>query len=183
MDTPAVLARDLATLTAALAMPGADLGALLTGLSRRIRLVVPSSVGLSMTVVMDDVPITLTIMDGASVAASMRLPLSALGAAEAGSFVVLYAANAGAFVDLAADADFVVGAGKRLAVLDDDLHPTPAPGLDGLKTLSAINRAIGFLIGDGHTPAGASAELDRRALATGISRHAAALRVVGPTAE
>jgi len=179
VDTLAALARDLASLTAMLATPGADLEALLAGLADRMRRAVPSYVGLSMTVVMDGCPITLAATPGGEVATSMRLPLTALGAAEAGSVVVFYAAQPGAFVDLAADAEFAAGDGDGLVVLDDELHRPPAvSGLAGLDILSAVNRAIGHLIGDGYHPEEAGAELDRRARIAGVSRHAAALRVV-----
>lgn len=185
MDNRAALARDLASLTAALGRPGTDLGSLLAGLSDRMRLTVPSYAGLSMTVVIDGRPITLGTMDrGGEVATSMRLPLSSLGAAEPGSIVVFYASQPGAFVDLAADADFALGDGHHVVALDENLHPPPTtPGLDGLDVLSAVNRAIGRLIGDGHTPEGALVELNRRARASGVSQHAAALRVVRATDE
>lgn len=185
MDISAALATDLASLTAALATPGTDLEALLAGLSSRIRLAVPSCVGLTMTVVTDGFPLTLAITDdGADVAASMRLTLSAVSTAEPGGVVVFYATNPGAFVDLAADVAFALGGGDHHVVLDDSLHlPTTTSGVDGLDALSTINRAVGYLIGDGHTPEEADAELTRRAQASGTSRHAAALRVFRTTGE
>jgi hypothetical protein len=185
VDIPAALATDLASLTAALATPGTDLEALLAGLSRRIRVAVPSCVGLSMTVVVNGFPLTLaTIDEVADVAASMRLPLSALGSADPGSVVTFYSAKPGAFVDLAADAAFTLGERDDRVVLDDDIHPSAAPsGLGGLDALSAVNRAIGYLIGEGWTPEGADAELHRRARAAGVSRHDAALHVTRAATE
>lgn len=180
MDLSAALASDLAALTAALDVPGADLGGLLTGLSHTLRRAVPSCVGLSLTVVVDGDPFTLgTVAVDASVATSMRLPLAPLALLGSAGVVVFYATRAGAFVDLAADADFVLGAGR--AVLDDDLEPAARhPGLGGLDDLSLVNRAIGFLIGGGHTPAEATAELDRRAHQAGSTRSEAARGVLAP---
>ena len=182
MDIPVALASDLASLTAALGTPGTDLEALLAGLSESIRLAVPSCVGLSMTVVVDGFPLTLATVDEvAEVAASMRLPLSALGVAGPGCVVVFYSANPGAFVDLAADAAFALGGDHP--VLDADLHPPVATGLGGLDALSAVNRAIGFLIGEGWTSEEADAELHLRARAAGTSRHIAALHVTRAATE
>lgn len=178
MDMSAALASDLAALTAALDVPGADLGDLLSGLSRTLRQAVPSCVGLALTLVVDGAPVTFaTVADDVSVATSMRLPLAPLAPPGEGGVVVFYANRAGAFVDLAADADFALGA--RLAVLDDDLEPaTRHRGSGGLDDLSLVNRAIGFLIGGGHTPAEAAAELDRRARQAGSSRGEAARGVL-----
>lgn len=177
MDLSAALASDLAALTAALDMPGADLGGLLAGLSHTLRQAVPSCVGLSLTVVVDGDPFTLGTVDGdVSVATSMRLPLAQLAPLGSGGVVVFYATRAGAFVDLAADADFALGA--RLAVLDDDLEPAARHLSGGLEDLSLVNRAIGFLIGGGRTPAEATAELDRRAHQAGSSRSEAARGVL-----
>lgn len=185
MDIPAALARDLASLTAALATPGTDLEELLAGLSGRMRRAVPSCVGLSMTLMMDGFPLTLATVDEvAEVAASMSLPLSALGTADPGSVVVFYSTHPGAFVDLAADSAFALGDGDRLVLLDDDLHPpATTSGIGGLDALSAVNRAVGYLIGDGWTHEEAHTELHRRARTAGVSRHIAALGVVHGTAE
>ena len=164
MDLSAALASDLAALTAALDVPGADLEGLLAGLSHTLRQAVPSCVGLSLTVVVDGEPFTLGTVDGdVSVATSMRLPLAQLGPLGSGGVVVFYATRAGAFVDLA----------------DDDLEPAARHlGSGGLEDLSLANRAIGCLIGGGRTPAEATAELDRRAHQAGSSRSEAARGVL-----
>lgn len=180
------LAADLSALTAALGVPGTDLGGLLAGLSQRLARAAPSCVGLRMTVVVDGCPITLgTVPAGVRVASSMRMPLRALapvgpGGERRGGVVVFYATTAGALVDLAADLDYALG-GRRLAVLDDDLSPDVVPpGVGGLEDLSTVNRAIGLQIDGGCTPVEAMVELDRYAGRAGVSRIAAAHLMVAP---
>jgi len=179
VDVSTSLATDLAALTTALGVPGADLGALLTTLSLRLTQAVPSCVGLRITVIVDDLPITVGTMPAdAAVATSMRLPLATVATMGPGSVVVFYAARAGAFVDLAADLDHALGA-RGLTTLDDDLVPAALPpGVSGLDDLSAVSRAIGYLIGGGRAPAEAVAELDRLAGLAGVSRSATARQVI-----
>lgn len=184
MDMSTALTTDLAALTAALGSPGTDLGVLLGDLSRTVRVAVSSCIGLRLTAVNEGSAITLgTLPAGAPVVASLRLPLDAVAPVEPGGMVTFFATNAGAFVDLAADLDHALGG--AFAVLDDDLAAAHLPpGIHGLDDMSAVNRAIGYLIGGGWTPAEAEAELDRRAAHAGLSRPAAARRVFtlgGPT--
>ena len=108
---------------------------------------------------------------------------------DAESRVTLYAATAGAFVDLAADLSYAlhlpactdrsanagspdsddqrhgrVGTDRRI-ILDADLLPSPlASGVSGLSELSTINRAIGVLIGHGQHPDDAADSLRRDGL-------------------
>ena len=87
-------------------------------LRRDLKLAVRSSVGFTLTVLMDpDQQITLTSIDHLTVASdivtSLRLPMN-WAALEAGSTIIFYSGVPGAFVDLAADLGY-------------SLHLRPAP--------------------------------------------------------
>jgi hypothetical protein len=91
---------------------------------------------------------------------------------------VLYAATPGAFVDLAADLSYALGLDRTHLVLDQHLiAPTAGSGM-GLDTQSAINQAIGVLIGGGHTLESARHELDRLASLDSDDLHRAAQAVL-----
>jgi hypothetical protein len=162
---------------------------------------VPSYLGLQMTIGQNGHPVTLTrIKPHRTAATSVRLPLTALGPRfDPGSRVTLYAATAGAFVDLAADLSYAlhlptctdrstdvgssdgddqprgqVGSDRRIT-LDADLPASPLDSgvyeLSGLSELSTINRAIGVLIGQGQHPDDASETLRRDAFREGLEPH------------
>ena len=141
--------------------------------------VVPSYLGFRLTLVVDEWPITLTefpLLDGERPATSLRLNLSTQGSGfDPDSQIVLYAANPGAFVDLAAD-----GHGPRQAVaLDIDLPPiTLVSGIVGLREFETVNQAIGMLIQRGQEPAEARATLHRDARASGLAVHRYADRLL-----
>jgi hypothetical protein len=150
----AALVADLKALTDVLDEPGIDLEALLRTVAADTRLAVDSYLGLTMTLMIDGYPITLTAIDPDDIATSLRLPLDVLGHTDPGSVLVLYAAKPGAFVDLAADLSFALGLSPNTMTLDDDLTPTsddPA-GLQGLAEMVQVNQAIGILIERGHLP-------------------------------
>lgn len=165
MDLPAALAAELAALSAA--EPGTDLEEHLRALAADLARAVNGYRGLAMTVLVDGRPVTLHAAepDGtAAVVASLLLPLSAEVT------LVLYAARAGAFVDLAADLAFGLGLPLAAVVLDAHLSPPAGPpALSGLRELATVNQAIGVLIGRGHTQAAARDELTRLAAAAGRS--------------
>jgi hypothetical protein len=183
------LAADLKSLTGILGRPEAYLELLLHGLCEAITQAVQSYLGLSLILIIDGDPITLTAMEDspesgepAAIATSMQLPLHALCAAEPDSVIVFYAATAGAFVDFAADTSFSLGLELESVVLDKHLTTPPsAIGLSGLQDLSRVNTAVGILIGQGRTPEGALDELDRRAGQAGLTRRDAAQVLIGST--
>ena len=77
---------------------------------------------------------------------------------------MFYAGVPGAFVDLAADLAFGLSVPYGCFRLDEDLTPTLLEsGVVGVKETSTVNQAIGALIGRGHTPETAQAELGRQA--------------------
>jgi hypothetical protein len=185
VDVSVALAADLNALTDALDEPRADLETLLRALGADSRKAVSSYLGLTMTLIIDGYPVTLTTIhptdppDPADAVASLRLPLSALCRADPGSMLVIYAGNAGAFVDLAADLSFALRLGPDILVLDEDLVPSSNPaGVSGLAEMSQINQAIGILIGRGQTPDSARAELNRLADLAQTTLHAIARQLV-----
>ena len=166
MEISAALVADLTSLTDSLDQPDTDLEALLRALADDTRRAVRSYLGLTMTLIVDGYPVTLTAMDEfadpGDIATSALLPLPALCDAEPGSVIVFYAGKAGAFVDFAADLSFALGLGLDVIVLDEHLTPPRAvSGLTGLVEMSQVNQAIGILIERGHTPEGARTELHR----------------------
>ncbi|HWI00594.1 MAG TPA: hypothetical protein VNT27_09690 [Propionibacteriaceae bacterium] len=138
---------------------------------------------------------------------SLRVPLSAVDPDhDGGSHVVFYAGTPGALVDLAADLAYVLKtsvipatAGSQLVdtngddrarpwqlqvaaylVLDADVPlSTSISGLTGLSELSAVNRAVGFLIDQGHDLDHAHDRLRWGAITAGVEVHVYAARMLG----
>jgi len=142
---------------------------------------VPSALGLSITVHISEIDLTLTtVSDGVKPQTSLRVPLSAWADFEAGSEVVFYASTAGSLVDLAADLSWALGLnitwtdqpGDRLLVVDQ--HVTPVPGLSGLDDLTAVNQAVGVLLSRGSSYDIAVEDLRRAATRANSSIGAAA---------
>jgi DNA-binding CsgD family transcriptional regulator len=142
---------------------------------------VPSFLGLTVTVVLDGLEVTLTTLEPASrlaAQASLKLALPAGTAADPDTTVVFYAAHPGAFIDLAA----MAGSTHRQR-LGTDGHFTgrPAahpPGVSGQTEISTYHQAVGALIDAGHTPGEATAALRARAEHTGAMLHDTARTVL-----
>lgn len=136
--------------------PGIDLKAQLPQLIADVRHAVASYLGMRMTIALDGNEVSFTIHHATgSIAASLRLPLTAFSPTETGSNLVLYAATSGAFIDLAADLSYALGLHLHPAALptDDDLTlPVRGSGITGLNRQSTINQALGVLIDLGRTP-------------------------------
>jgi hypothetical protein len=135
----------------------------------------------------------------------LRIPLRALGPRfDPDSRVTLYAATAGAFVNLAAGLSYALhlptstdrstdagspnGDDQRCGQVDDDRRITldadvpPNPldsGVSGLSELSTINRTIGVLIDHGHHPDHAGETLRGDASVEGLEPHGYAARLLG----
>ena len=172
----AALAADLSILTQALDDPDSDVVESVLHLARDVRSAVPSFLGLTVAVNDSDPPFTFTTIedhvDPGDVRTSLMLALSHDGAA---ARVILYAGTPGAFVDLAADLSWL--ARRTLADCELDQHlilPAVAGTAAPLGAASAVNQAIGVLIGAGHTPEQAQRELDVRAAITDTDRPTAA---------
>ncbi len=180
MDITATLSADLALLAQVLDRPRTDLAEMLRRLVTDARSAVSSYRGLSLTTG-GDAPFIVTLLQEETAAEDVRtsilVPLRhGTGPVDARPALILYAAQPGAFVDLAADLSWLTGIAPREYALDQhlstiDLVPTGPP----LRVASVVNQAIGVLIGRGHPPEQAREELAALALAAGTGPHGAAV--------
>jgi hypothetical protein len=178
MGLPPSVAAALGLLTDALNDPDGDLHGTLATLRHDLIATVPSYLGLSITVVSDGHPVTISAFhrnaaerherSPEGIASSLWMPLAPFVVAEAGSQLIFYAARPGAFMDLAADLTFALGIHFHQAVFDRHLSAPPA-AVSGLQDWSLINQAIGILIDLGHDPTAARDELMRRATLSGTT--------------
>lgn len=148
--------------------------------------VVPSAIGLALTIRISEVDLTVTTSpDGVVPQSSLRVPLSMWAGFEAGSEVVFYASKAGSLVDLAAELGWTLGlsivwsGSSADPVLMVDQHLTPVSGFSGLDDLSAVNRAIGVLLSRGRSRSIAVDDLRRAATKANSSTAAAARALLG----
>jgi hypothetical protein len=166
MDPFGLLTEQLGDLTLTLDDPGTDLKAMLDVLSDDLTASVPSFLGLTMTVNLDDGAIALTTVNGdLALAAGARIVVAlAVPDAVDDASLVCYARDPGSFVAFAAG----IGRAGQHVILDGQppsAQRSSAPGISGLDSLAVINRAIGVLIYRGDSPAQAHDELRRRAAA------------------
>jgi hypothetical protein len=164
VDISSALATDLRTLTDG--FDQIDLESLLAEFVTDVRRAVRSYLGVTLTVVDDGRPFTMTVMsDGAGprdVVSSAALPLSTVDGAEPGSQIVFYAGCAGGLVDFAADLSYALQ--LPLTAVELDRHrppPSPDDGLVGLAEMMRLNQAVGILIEKGYTAEEAHLELGR----------------------
>jgi len=139
----------------------------LASLRRDLKLIVRSSLGFTLRLGGSQ-QVTLTSIDhfvsSSDLATSLCLPLSWMGPEQTGSSIVFYAGVPGALVDLSADLAFALSLPLDCLRLDQDLTPELLEsGLAGVEEALTVNRAIGALIGRGHTSETARAELGRQA--------------------
>lgn len=185
MDLSTALSLDLKNLLRVLDLPGLDIERSLRALRYDLELAVPSYGGLSMTVMVEGQPVTLSSMSDQAtdvvIGSSLDVPLSLTAGLAAGSGLVLYAGAPGAFVDLAADLTYALGAGEGEVVLDRHLKPASRSGIVGVEELAMINRAIGVLIGRGRTPDEARDYLHRTAEERGLQLYQVAAYLISTT--
>jgi hypothetical protein len=150
-------------------------------LAAAVAAVVPSYLGLSVVVTRHDPAFTLTVLDDGGTAGDigtsilLTWPKPADSHAVAAVAFILYARSPGAFVDLAADVSWLTGGPPTDFVLDAHLGaPTEPDSATLIAATSAINQAIGVLIGRGYTAEHAHRELDAQAVQSGTERLAAA---------
>jgi hypothetical protein len=197
---PTVLLTHLRELSSSLDGHNEALSVSLRRLVSCLRAATPSYTGLELRLVSHGWPVTLTEYSDEDVpaATSLRLDLAlVLTGLDRRSSIVFYAAAPGALVDLAADLGYVLGVagpgaafphstgtaayeGERVAIeLDGDLPPASRhSGLVGMAEFSTINRAVGLLIGQGHSAEEARAILHRGAATEGVEWHVFAARLV-----
>ncbi|WP_338178623.1 hypothetical protein [Jatrophihabitans sp.] len=184
-------------LTEVLDNPNIDIAATLRGVSSAAEMAVSSYVGLSVQIEMDAGVVTLEAFEDATtypvVHSSLRasLQLGSDGQPSKASpmvSIVLYASNAGAFVDLAADLSWLtagLGATDTAHFSSSDIevdgHLEPLRGHArrvSISDLTVVNQAIGVLIGEGETPEQAERELYLAAARDGVEVTAAGKAVL-----
>jgi hypothetical protein len=168
VEISAAFSADLRRLGDALELPGTDLEVHLRRLADNAAAAIGSFLGLAVTLIVDDLPVTFSFVDDSIdqsyVASSISIPLTPLCGAAPGSAIVLFAEVPGALVDFAADVAYVLQLEPEALVLDRNLGlPSPGQGIAGLDELSRINQGIGVLLDRGHTLEQARAELHRLA--------------------
>jgi hypothetical protein len=197
VDLPAALLAHLQDLTASIGQDDQDLDDIVATLTAALHSTANTYRGFQLTLVDNQWPVTLTAFsDGhhVPVGTSLRLPLVLVSpAVDPESWVVFFAGTPGAFTDLAADLSYGLGGipveGGRtgvdgqpnVIVLDSDLPlVSPVSGLTGLAELSALNRAIGMLVDQGHDIEQAHHVLRRDAAAARVEPHIYAMRILLP---
>jgi hypothetical protein len=205
VDLPAALLAHLQDLTASIGQDDQDLDDTLAALTTALRSTANSYSGLQLTIVESQWPVTLTAFTDSHdqpVRTSLRLPLGLVSRRVDGeSRVVFFAGTPGAFTDLAADLSHALGGipvdqaslaadgvdhrgtrvdGHRKSIkLDADLPPlSRTSGLTGLTELTALNRAIGILVDQGHDIEQAHQLLRRDAAAAGVEPQIYAARIM-----
>jgi hypothetical protein len=177
------VAADLAALSASLEEPGADLALLVQRLGDSCALAVPSYLGVSISLAVGSMPLSFSVLeeflDPSEILTSVMFALSPIDEHGSGSQVILYAGTLGAFVDLAADLTYALGAGPDAVQLDQHLTPADLARRDvGLTAISRRNQALGILLDRGHDLDDALTELQRHAGREGISLDMVAQRLI-----
>ncbi|HJV14319.1 MAG TPA: hypothetical protein VJ625_10545 [Propionibacteriaceae bacterium] len=195
MDPPAALLAHLQDLTASIGQDDQDLDDTVATLTAALHSTANTYRGFQLTLVENQWPVTLTAFSdrhNVSVGTSLRLPLVLVSpAVDPQSRVVFFAGTPGAFTDLAADLSYALGGipverGRtgvdgqpNVIVLDSDLPlVSPVSGLTGLAELSALYRAIGMLVDQGHDIEQAHQVLQRDAAAARVEAHIYATRIL-----
>jgi len=161
---------------------GDELSALFRVLSSSVRLTVASYCGMSVTVLHEGVPVTLTspdpLDDGLDDAVtSLAVPLEMITAATTGQ-IVIFASVAGAFVRLAADLADATGTDSSRFALDEHLGRRAQRRATGLAGFSICNQAIGVLVQGGATLEHARIQLRQAAGQDSRQLTVAAARIV-----
>lgn len=181
MSTRESLAADLAALTRTIDNPDADLETQLRAVVQAARLAVASYLGMTLTVVVNEQPVSVTARDEGTtqIGASLRIPLSVASSPNATSALTLYAATPGALVDLGADLSHALDLPRSAVAFDEHLSwPADGSGVNGRDTHSALNQAIGVLIERGSTPSAAGDQLRLLAEGNGTAVRSAAEQVL-----
>jgi hypothetical protein len=134
---------------------------------------VSSYCGLSITLVLDGYPVTMTSpvplgggSQDAGAVTSLHIPLSVVTVAATGE-LVLFATTPGGLIDLAADLAYATNTEEGVFALDAHLAPSAGGVPVGVAGFSIFNRAVGALIHRGWTPEQARARITRNATDTG----------------
>jgi hypothetical protein len=185
VDISTALSVDLANLLRITELSDVDLDNAVRDLHIDIADAVPSFVGFALTVTMERQPVTLTSMTKETltepIGSSLALPLAATAEQPPGTVLVMYATAPDAFAGLAVDLAHPFAAAESGLVLDAHLEPTLRSGLTGVEELSITNRAIGMLMGRGHTAEGAREQLQRKASQSDLQVYQVAAYLISTT--
>jgi len=175
----------LTALTEALDDADADIEHSLQLMALSVAAAVPSYRGMRIDVAHSVPPLHILAMADRIVtgdsATSLQFELPGRGEPRSLSTVsiILFADSAGAFVDLAADLAWLTARPPTAFVLDHHLTAAIQPTSEGrLREASAVNQAIGALIGRGYTPQQGNTELSTQAANDSMDRHTVARRIL-----
>ena len=160
---------DLALLTAGFADPGTDLRDAVTVFADHLAVAVPSLLGVSFALALDGLVVTLSVQDAdlaLTSRASLNIPFSVFVPEAVDSTMEFYAADVGAFADLADGVMRSTGTDNPVPAGDYSAAPRSAWAirLSGLAEFSTCNQMIGALIDQGYTPDEVRMEFRRRAM-------------------
>ena len=172
MDLPDLLSDQLDLLSEALP-DGSDLTAILAVLTDDLVAAYPSYLGFTMTLSTNSGRFVIDNRTADTAGSSILLPASS----PSSDHIVLYAADPGTFLDLAAQARALFFPDEQI-ILDGHLDPITGSAQPTLTERSDIDQAIGVLIEAGFPPTEAAAELRHRAEHQGTSQHSAALAIL-----
>jgi hypothetical protein len=175
----------LTVLTEALDDADADIGHSVQLMALYAAAAVPSYGGLTIDVAQSNPPLHIfAVADGVGsgdTRSSVQFNMPGRGEPESLPIVsiIFFADSAGAFVDLAADLAWLTARPPTDFVLDQHLTTAAQSTSEGqLREGSAINQAMGALIGRGYTPQQADTELSTQAANSSMDRHTAARRIL-----
>ena len=141
----------------------ADIDDLLRSFGEYRRQAVASGAGMTITLLVDALPLTITAMDADvsadRVVASIKVPLDGLLEGEPGSSIEFFATDPDAFADFTP----TLGLPLNRSVIAPGGGSDAVVMVTGLEDMVRVNQAIGMLIEDGYHPEAARAELHRRA--------------------
>jgi hypothetical protein len=112
VDLPAGLLAHVHDLTVSIGQDDQDLGDTVAALTTALRATATSYCGFQLTIVENQLPVTLTAFTDehdVPVGTSLRLPLGLVSRVDGDSRIVFFAGTPGAFTDLAADLSYALG--------------------------------------------------------------------------
>ena len=185
MPISSAVAADLAHLVGVLQLSPGDLQDALRALKRDLVALVPSFAGLSLTVVVQQQPVTLTDLVQralpAPVRSSLAFQLEPLVEDARGGLIVFYAWGPGALAALAFGLSEIDAVARPDMLVDRHLSPPGRSGITGVEELSLVNRAVGLLVGRGRTPADARQHLQVTARDSNLEESQVAAYLVSMT--
>jgi len=186
MPVSSAVAADLAHLVGVLQLSPGDLQDALRALKGDLVALVPSFAGLSLTVIVQQQPVTLTDLvqrapPAAAVRSSLAFRLEPLVEDAHGGLIVFYAWGPGALAALAFGLSEIEAVARQDLLVDRHLSPPGRSGITGIEELSLVNRAVGLLVGRGRTPSDARQHLQVTARDSNLEESQVAAYLVSMT--